>query len=211
MSRKRIRTIEGLIPGASASCPASEPRGASLRAGLTAIATLFVGFAFGADLSPGDTAPDFDLEASDGQRYRLSELVAERAVVLAWFPRAYTRGCTIECKSLAEKGHLIREFDVAYFMASVDPVEDNAGFARETGADFPLLSDPSKETATSYGVLHTLGFSKRHTFYIGVGGTILAIDREVNPETSAEDIAATLAELGVAKAHSGEAETAGSD
>lgn len=184
---------------------------ATLRLGLSAIATLFVAVATGAELSPGDAAPDFELDASDGERYRLSDLVAERAVVVAWFPRAYTRGCTIECKSLAEKGHLIREFDVAYFMASVDPVEDNAGFAKETGADFPLLSDPGKEAAANYGVLHERGFAKRHTFYIGVGGDILAIDREVNPETSAEDIAATLAELGVAKAASGDDEAAGSD
>lgn len=183
----------------------------TLRLGLAAIATLFVAVATGTELSPGDAAPDFELDASDGERYRLSDLVAERAVVVAWFPRAYTRGCTIECKSLAQKGHLIREFDVAYFMASVDPVEDNAGFAKENNADFPLLSDPSKETATNYGVLHERGYAKRHTFYIGVGGDILAIDREVNPETSAEDIAATLAELGVARATSEGEETAGSD
>ena len=184
---------------------------ATLRLGLAAIATLIVAVATGAELSPGDAAPDFELDASDGESYRLADLVAERAVVVAWFPRAYTRGCTIECKSLAEKGHLIREFDVAYFMASVDPVEDNAGFAEENNADFPLLSDPSKETASNYGVLHERGYAKRHTFYIGVGGNILAIDREVNPETSAEDIAATLAKLGVAKAASAGDEAAGSD
>ena len=179
-------------------------------AAIAVAATLGFGAA-SAELSPGDAAPDFDLEASDGKRYRLSELVAERAVVLAWFPRAYTRGCTIECKSLAEKGHLIRAFDVAYFMASVDPVEDNTGFAEENGADFPLLSDPTKEVATEYGVLHERGYSKRHTFYIGVGGEILAIDREVKPATSAEDIAAMLGQLGVARAASSDADSAGAD
>ena len=184
---------------------------AGLRLTLVTIAAMLGLGAAGTELSPGDAAPDFDLEASDGERYRLSELVAERAVVLAWFPRAYTRGCTIECKSLAEKGHLIREFDVAYFMASVDPVEDNAGFAEENGADFPLLSDPTKEVATKYGVLHEMGFSKRHTFYIGVGGEILAIDREVQPATSAEDIAATLGQLRVARADASSAETAGAE
>ena len=171
---------------------------------LAAAAVLCAAWAAGTELSPGDAAPDFELEASDGETYRLSDIVADRAVVLAWFPRAYTRGCTIECRSLAQKGHLIRAFDAAYFMASVDPVEDNAGFAKENDADFPLLSDPTKETAEAYGVLHERGFAMRHTFYIGVGGDILAIDRAVNPETSAEDIAATLAELGVAAAPAGE-------
>lgn len=147
----------------------------------------------------GDLAPDFELEASDGNTYRLSDYRGEQAVVLAWFPKAYTSGCTIECKSLAEKGHLIREYDTTYFMASVDSVEDNTGFADEQNADFPLLSDPSKETAKAYGVLSDRGYANRHTFYIGVDGRILAIDRDVEPETSAEDMAATLGKLGVAR------------
>ena len=148
-----------------------------------------------ATLAVGDQAPAFNLESTAGGRYALGD----RAVVLAWFPRAFTQGCTIECKSLAEKGHLIREFDVDYFMASVDPIEDNKGFAEANNADFPMLSDPTKATADAYGVLHERGFSQRHTFYIGADGTILAIDRNVRPATAAEDIAAKLAEIGIAK------------
>lgn len=147
----------------------------------------------------GDVAPDFSLPGSDGKTYTLSDYRGKQAVVIAWFPRAYTSGCTVECKSLAEKGHLIREYDVSYFMASVDPLEDNIGFAEETGADFPLLSDPEKTAARAFGVLHTLGFAKRETIYIGKDGTILKIDDKVKPATSAEDMAATLGELGVAR------------
>ncbi|MDZ7669562.1 MAG: peroxiredoxin [Gammaproteobacteria bacterium] len=147
----------------------------------------------------GDMAPDFELQASDGNTYRLADYRGEKAVVLAWFPKAYTRGCTIECKSLAENGHLIRQYAVDYFMASVDSVEDNAGFAAEQNADFPLLSDPTQETASAYGVLNPAGYANRHTYYIGKDGRILAIDRNVRPETSAEDMAATLGELGVAR------------
>ena len=148
-------------------------------------------------LEVGDLAPDFALAASDGQTYRLSDFKDKQAVVIAWFPKAYTRGCTIECKSLAENGDLIRAFDVSYFMASVDPLEDNIGFATEQNADFPLLSDPGKETAKAYGVLGVMGFAARHTFYIGKDGRILAIDTKVNPATSAQDMAATLAKLGI--------------
>ena len=85
-------------------------------------------------------------------------------------------------------------------MASVDPLEKNIEFAKETEADFPLLSDPDKSVARAYGVLHTLGFAKRHTFYIGVDGTILKIDDDVQPDTSAEDMATHLGALGVARA-----------
>lgn len=163
------------------------------------IATLVLGATSASALEVGDMAPDFSLQATDGKTYTLSDFRGKQAVVLAWFPKAYTRGCTIECKSLAENGDLIRQYDVTYFMASVDSVEDNTGFAEENNADFPLLSDPDKSVAKAYDVLHLLGFSKRETFYIGKDGTILKIDRDVKPATSAEDMAATLGELGVAK------------
>jgi peroxiredoxin Q/BCP len=148
-------------------------------------------------LEVGDMAPDFELQASDGNTYKLSDFRGKEAVVIAWFPRAYTSGCTIECKSLAEKGHLIRKYQASYFMASVDPLADNKGFAEENNADFPLLSDPEKTTASSYGVLHERGYAKRHTVYVGVDGKVLAIDKEVKPATSAEDMAETLGRLGI--------------
>jgi len=150
-----------------------------------------------AELQVGDMAPDFTLQASDGNTYTLSDFRGEQAVVIAWYPKAFTRGCTIECKSLAENGHLIREYDVTYFMASVDPLEENVAFAAEHEADFPLLSDPSTETAAAYGVLSERGFATRWTFYIGKDGHILYIDKNVQVATSAEDMAARLGELGV--------------
>lgn len=151
-------------------------------------------------LEVGDMAPDFSLQGTDGKVHRLAEYRDKVSVVLAWFPRAYTRGCTIECKSLAENGHLLKNFSVVYFMASVDPIEKNKGFAVEQQADFPLLSDPSKEAAKAYGVLQKQGHAARHTFYIGKDGKILAIDKHVRPATSAEDMAKMLADLGTAVA-----------
>jgi peroxiredoxin Q/BCP len=150
-------------------------------------------------LQVGDMAPTFKLQASDGNTYDLASFRGKRAVVIAWFPKAYTSGCTVECKSLANNGHLIRKYDVAYFMASVDPVEDNAGFAKETKADFPLLSDPSKKTAKAYGILLEEGYAARQTFYIGIDGRIMKIDSAVAPATSAEDMVANLKALGVSR------------
>jgi len=155
----------------------------------------------GPELKVGDQAPDFSLQASDGKTYKLSDYRGKQAVVLAWFPKAYTSGCTIECKSLAEHGDMIKKYDVTYFMASVDPLADNKGFAEQQHADFPLLSDPTKETAAKYGVLtNPNGVAKRWTFYIGRDGKILAIDKAVKPATSAEDMAAKLGELKVDQA-----------
>ena len=145
----------------------------------------------------GDLAPDFSLAASDGKTYHLADFKGRQAVVLAWYPKAYTSGCTIECKSLAEHGDLIKRFDVTYFMASVDDLDKNVAFAKDEKADFPLLSDPDKAVAKAFGVLHLLGFAIRQTFYIGQDGRILAIDRSVKPATAAQDIAAQLAKLDV--------------
>jgi thioredoxin-dependent peroxiredoxin len=100
---------------------------------------------------------------------------------------------------LTEHGHLIREYDVAYFMASVDTLEDNTGFAKKESADFPILADPTKATAQKYGVLSERGFANRWTFYIGKDGRIAHIEKAVKTGTAGLDVATKLGELGVAK------------
>jgi len=149
------------------------------------------------DLKVGDEAPNFRLQATTGDYYQLSDYQGKQAVVLAWYPMANTRGCTIECKSLVEQGHLIREYNASYFMASVDPLNENRDFAKKTGADFPMLSDPTKETAKAYDVLNLFKVASRVTFYISKEGKILKIDEEVKPKTAAEDIAKHLKALNV--------------
>jgi len=170
-----------------------------------------------AELKVGDQAPNFKLQATDGKTYQLSDFKGKKPVVVAWFPAAFTRGCTIECKSLAENGDKIKMYDVSYFMASVDPIEKNTEFAKAKSvtlgqganaqvvekkeADFPLLSDPTKETAKAYGVLAANGnFAQRWTFYIDKEGKISYIEKVVKPASSAEDMVAKLGELKVAKA-----------
>jgi peroxiredoxin Q/BCP len=168
-------------------------------------AALLIAAAVGAqtpapELKVGDPAPDFALPASDGNTYKLADFKGKQAVVVAWFPKAFTQGCTIECKSLAEHGDMLKKYQAKYFMASVDPIEGEQGnkaFAEAHKADFPLLSDPTKKTAEAYGVLNAKGMASRWTFYIGKDGKILAIDKAVKPATSAEDMAAKLAELNI--------------
>ena len=157
-----------------------------------------------ADLKAGDDAPDFELKASDGKTYKLSSFKGKQAVVVAWFPKAFTGGCTKECKAMREQGKLIREFDVAYFTASVDAVEGekgNAAFAKSLDLDYPILSDPEKKVAKDYGVLKPDGgVSNRWTFFISKDGKIQHIEKMVKTEAHGEDIAAKLKELGVAVA-----------
>jgi len=166
-------------------------------------ALIFIAPAIADDLKVGDTAPDFTMQGSDGKTYKLSELNKQgKAVVVAWFPRAFTGGCTKECTSFKTDGAKMRDYQVAYFTASNDPVDKNKAFAESLGADYPILSDPDSSVAAKYGVLNESPkgkAAKRWTFYIGADGKILAIDKEVKTDTHGADVAGKLGELGVKK------------
>ena len=85
-------------------------------------------------------------------------------------------------------------------MISVDSLAQNTAFAQKERADFPILADPAKETATEYGVLRSIAgeqVANRWTFYIGPDGRIIFIDKQVRPATSGDDIVARLTELKV--------------
>ena len=66
-------------------------------------------------LKVGDKAPEFSMMGSDGKIHSLSDYKGKH-VVLAWFPKAMTTGCTQECKSISENGEVLKGYDVAYFM-----------------------------------------------------------------------------------------------
>ena len=146
----------------------------------------------------GDTAPDFALLGSDGRVHRLSDSAGRSAVVLAWFPRAFTGGCTIECRSLVAAAAARSREGVRYYAASVDPPEVNREFAEALDAQFPILSDPSGETARAYGVLGPAAFARRWTFYIDAAGDIRAIDRQVRAASHGTDVVARLDALNLA-------------
>ncbi|MEZ6129307.1 MAG: peroxiredoxin [Planctomycetaceae bacterium] len=151
-----------------------------------------------AELKVGDKAPEFSLTGSDGKTYALADFKGKQAVVIAWYPKAFTGGCTKECKSFRENGTAIRKFNVAYFTASCDSVEKNTEFAKSLDVDYPILSDPEKTVAKAYGVVHEgREVPERWTFIIGADGNILHIDREVKAASHGEDLVKQLAELKV--------------
>jgi len=152
------------------------------------------------ELKVGDEAPRFELPGSDGETYRLSDYQGKKAVVLAWFPKAFTPGCTTECTVFAKEGEKLKDYEVAYFTASCDRPEKNARFAEKVGADYPILSDPEGDVARAYGVVDSLRpVPRRWTFIIGADGKVLHIDKNVKTKSHAADVAAKLAELGVPK------------
>ncbi len=94
---------------------------------------------------------------------------------------------------------MIRDFDVAYFTASVDPVQKNTDFAKSLDLDYPILSDPEKQLADALGCLNARGMSNRWTYYIGKDGKILYIDKAVKAGDHGKAIAKKLKELGLDK------------
>jgi peroxiredoxin Q/BCP len=80
-------------------------------------------------------------------------------------------------------------------MISVDNIEDNTKFAQMHEADYPILSDVTKEIATKYGVLSPAGMARRWTFYIAPDGKILHIDNAVKPASAGPDMVAKMGEL----------------
>lgn len=153
-----------------------------------------------AELKAGDEAPAFSLPGSDGKTYSLDDFKGKKAVVIAWFPKAFTGGCTKECQSMRQDGDKLRQYEVAYFTASVDEPQKNKEFAESLGLDYPILSDPDKKVADEYGVMNPArGVTQRWTFYIGKDGKILYVDKEVKVAEHAKDIAKKLDALGVPK------------
>lgn len=89
---------------------------------------------------------------------------------------------------------------MVYFTASCDTAETNAKFAKKLDLDYPILSDPGKEVAKAYGVVHAgRGVPERWTHIIGPDGKILHIDKKVKAASHGKDLAQKLESLGVAK------------
>jgi thioredoxin-dependent peroxiredoxin len=103
-------------------------------------------------------------------------------------------------KALRDSADAIGAFRAAVFMVSLDAPEKNAEFAKSLGAKHVLLSDPTGEIATAYGVSGLGGFfAKRWTFYVDESGVIRAIDKNVSTDSAGQDIARTLGELGYSR------------
>jgi len=150
-------------------------------------------------LDVGEEAPGFELPDQDGEPVSL-ESFRGRRVVVYFYPRAATPGCTTEACGFRDAYDRFRERDVAVLGVSDDPVEDLAPFAEEYDLPFRLLSDESGEVATayeSYGQKSMFGRTFdgvfRNTYVVGPDGRIERAYEGVSPEGHAAAILADLA------------------
>jgi thioredoxin-dependent peroxiredoxin len=125
-------------------------------------------------IGQGDVAPDFEGETSQGTKFKLSGLKGH-PVVLYFYPKAMTGGCTTESKGFRDHFDELGARDVRVVGVSVDTVEDEKKFSEMYGFQFPLVADPTGKIAEAYGVLRSTGGAKRVTFLIGADGHVVRV------------------------------------
>lgn len=128
-------------------------------------------------LKVGDPAPDFTLPSTAGDKVTLSGFRGKETVVLAFFPAAFTGGCTQEMNNYQAGLERFKSAGAKVYAISTDFTPTLAHWAKEMKLDFPLLSDHMRTASKDYGVLmEQNGLANRTTFVVSPAGTIEHID-----------------------------------
>jgi peroxiredoxin Q/BCP len=172
---------------------------------LVLIAALIVWFGlFRANANPpeaavaeGQSAPDFTLQNQDGKPVTLSEQRG-KWVVLYFYPKDDTPGCTKEACSFRDNLTAIQQLDARILGVSVDSVESHKKFAEKFKLNFPILADDRYQVTATYGVLTSfigVKVARRSTMIIDPQGIIRKIFPSVKPEDHALEVHRALVEL----------------
>jgi peroxiredoxin Q/BCP len=146
----------------------------------------------------GAAAPDFKLQDQAGKWHSLGQYKG-KWVVLYFYPKDFTGGCTTQACELRDNIFAFRKVDAVILGVSVDDVASHEKFAKEHSLPFDILADPTREVSGKYGVLFSAGTSQlasRQTFLIGPDGKIVKHWAKVDPKGHSDMV---LAEI---KAHS---------
>ena len=145
-------------------------------------------------LKPGDKAPDFCLPDASGAPVKLSDFIG-RKIVLYFYPKDNTPGCTRQACAFRDNYARFREKDIAVIGISKDSVASHMKFAEKNALPFVLLSDPDLQAIVPYGVWQEKKlYGKtgmgvvRTTFIIDENGAIETVMPKVKPDTNAEEI-----------------------
>lgn len=130
------------------------------------------------NLKVGDTAPDFELSATDNKKYKLSDFRGKKTVVVAFFPAAFTGGCTKEMTAYTGNVSQFEQMGAQIIGVSTDNLPSLKYWAENViNAKIPLASDFMRKTATDYGVLIAdRGIANRATFVVDPSGKIQFIE-----------------------------------
>ena len=142
----------------------------------------------------GQQAPSFKLPSQDGSEHGLKEFKG-KYVVLYFYPKDMTSGCTIEAHGFQTD---LAKYDAANAVilgVSVDSVDSHKQFCAKDSLSFKLLSDTEKKTTDAYGSLNERGMASRNTFLIGPDGKIEKVWTAVKPQHHSEEVLSALSEM----------------
>lgn len=140
------------------------------------------------NLVVGNPAPDFTLQDSEGNNYSLSNYKEKNPVIIYFYPKAGTPGCTKQACGIRDSFSKFKENEIVVLGISVDSKESIKDFINDNELNFPLLSDEEKDVSKAYGVLNNIGLDSRITFIVDKQGNIAEILRDVDVETHADDV-----------------------
>jgi peroxiredoxin Q/BCP len=166
-----------------------------------AFAIVVAGTAFAADAPPkeGDKAPDIQLQATQadkalpdakgGKALKLSDLKGKKNVVLFFFPKAMTRGCTIESCGFRDHTDQLAKLDTVVIGISTDALDAQQQFTDKEKLNFPLYADPEAKATKAYGALRPdRPMAQRYTFVIDKQGVVRKVYTTVNPQNHPEEV-----------------------
>ena len=147
-------------------------------------------------LRAGDTAPQFTSTTGDGSKFSLNDATSKKHVVLYFYPKDDTPGCTKEACSFRDNLQRFRDSGAEIIGVSLDGEESHKKFTDKYHLPFTLVTDTNKRIATAYGALRDTGTSTdRVTFLIQKGGKIAKIFPKVDVSKHTEEVLAALKEL----------------
>lgn len=157
-------------------------------------------FAWAVDGVPevGKPSPDFKLTSNEGKQVSLKDYKG-KWVVLYFYPKDFTSGCTIEAKNFQRDLAAYEKVKAVILGVSVDTAESHKDFCTKEGLSFKLLSDTDAKVSTAYGSVRDTNnggkISQRNTFIIDPKGKVAKVFTGVNVAKHSEEVLAALAEL----------------
>ncbi|HTK84959.1 MAG TPA: peroxiredoxin [Patescibacteria group bacterium] len=142
----------------------------------------------------GMAAPSFSLTSQEGKKIGLSDLKG-KWVILYFYPKDFTSGCTIEAHNFQRDLDKYAARDATIVGVSVDTAESHKDFCAKESLNFKLLADTDKTVSKAYGSLLPIGLSARNTFIVDPNGMIAKVFEGVKPPQHSEEVLAALDEL----------------
>jgi peroxiredoxin Q/BCP len=144
----------------------------------------------------GDSAPLFTGQDQDGREFKLADLIGKKVVLLYFYPKDFTSGCTKEACGLRDRMGELQTNNVAVVGVSHDSVDSHKKFAEEYKLNFTLVADPDGKIIAAYDAkMPVVSLSKRVSFLIGLDGKIVHVTDAMNPQTHFDEMQAAIAGL----------------